>query len=302
MLKALQLFIVITIAVSVSAQETVLQAIASQQKQTGLTLATFYKELRTVDFAARASEDKKLHVATNGIPLEGALSRDGGYIAFELSVDHPYRRYLAIARSDGSGLREFPDNVSPSHFCWSYDKSKMALNAALRRQAFGELVIVELDSKATQELEASARVTSQCWSPDDKQIVYGVGSNIRIYDLNEKKSRELVQGTDPAWSPDGNWIAFRDDDSYYAIRPSGAERKLLFKTFLARSGPWWSPDAALVAYQCVDKKMPKHSEFATRQLRVRRLSDNSDDWVAEGSDVDYVPSYQWVLPVQPQSK
>ncbi len=300
MSKTWQLFIVIAITVRMPAQDSVLQAIVSQQNQTGLTLATFYKELETVDFAKRMSEEKKIQV-TNGIPLEGALSRDGEYIAFELSVDHPYRRYLAIARSDGSALREFPDIVSPSSFCWSYDKSKMALNVALRRQAFGELVILELDSKATQELEASARVTSQCWSPDDKQIVYGVGSSIRIYDLKGKKWHELAQGKDPAWSPDGNWIAFRDGDSYYAIRPSGAERKLLFKTFFARSGPWWSPDGAVLAYQCVDKKMPKHSEFATRQLRVRRLSDNSDDWVVEGSDVDYVPSYQWVLPAQPKT-
>jgi Tol biopolymer transport system component len=299
MLRTLQLFIVITIAVRMPAQENVLQAIASQQKQTGLTLATFYRELSTVNFSSRKSEEKKIQIS-NGIPLEGTVSRDGEYIALELSVDHPYRRYLAIARSDGGGLREFPDVVSPEYLCWSYDKSQMALNAAVRGQPGGKLLIMRLDSKATQALEASARVTSQCWSPDDKQIVYVVGSSIRIYDLKEKKWHELAQGKDPAWSPDGSWIAFRDGDSYYAIRPSGAERKLLFKTFFARSGPWWSPDAAVVAYQCVDKKMPKHSEFATRQLRVRRLSDNSDDWVAEGSDVDYVPSYQWVLPAQPQ--
>jgi Tol biopolymer transport system component len=299
--RILQLFIVITITVPMPAQEPVRQAIASQQKQTGLTLATFSRVLETHDFASRTSEERKIQIA-HGIPLEGAPSRDGEYIAFGLSVDHPYRTYLAIVHSDGSGLREFPDVVSPFHFCWSYDKSKMALNVALRRQPFGELVILELNSKATQELEASARVTSQCWSPDNKQIVYGVGSSIRIYDLQEKKWHELAQGKDPAWSPDGNWIAFRDGDSYYTIRPSGAERKLLFKTFFARSGPWWSPDGAVVAYQCVDKKMPKHSEFATRQLRVRRLSDNSDDWVAEGSDVDYVPSYQWILPAQPKMR
>ena len=160
-------------------------------------------------------------------------------------------------------------------------------------------MILDLNSKATQGIEASARVTSQCWSPDDKQIVYSIGSSIRIYDLKEKKSHELAKGGDPAWSPDGNWIAFRDGDSYYAIRPSGAEQKLLLKTLFARSGLWWSPDGAVVAYQC--GKMPKPSQFATRQLRIRRLSDNSDDWVAKGSDVDYVPSYQWVLPAKPKT-
>jgi Tol biopolymer transport system component len=300
MSKTLQLFIVIAMTVRMPAQETVRQVLTSQQKQTGLTLATFYKELETIDFSNRTSQEKKIQIS-NGIPLEGALSRDGEDIALELSVDHPYRNYLAIARSDGSGLREYPDVVSPWYFCWSYDKSKLALDSPTRSGRNGELVILELVSKATQKLESSAYVTSQCWSPDDKQVVYGVGSSIRIYDLKQKKWHELAKGEDPAWSPDGNWIAFRDDDSYYAIRPSGAERKLLFKTFFARSGPWWSPDAAVVAYQCVDKKMPKHSEFATRQLRVRRLSDDSDDWVAQGSDVDYVPSYQWVLPVQPKT-
>ncbi len=50
------------------------------------------------------------------------------------------------------------------------------------------------------------------------------------------------------WSPDGNWIAFFEDDGYYAIRPSGNDKKLLFKKKDALTALWWSPDSRLVAY------------------------------------------------------
>jgi len=293
----LKLFIVTLWTMGAMAEEPVRQELARQQQETGLTLASIYGKMATVGFAGRSYKEEKLQV-TNGPPNEGAVSRDGENIAFELSSDRPYRRFLGTARVDGSGFREYPDVVSPNSFCWSNDKSKLALNAALRRHLHGELLIVGLDSKVTQEVEASGFVTSQCWSPDDKQIVYGVGDSIRIYDLAGKKWRELAKGEEPTWSPDGNWIAFHHDDAYYAIRPSGADRKQLFNQKGIRTGLWWSPDGRVVAYMCLggEYKPNRDFDFAPRQLRVRRLADNSDDWVVVEPDVAYVPSYQWITP------
>ena len=293
----LQLLVVTLLAAYASIQEPVRQDLLRQQRERGLTLASFYGKLETVDFAGRLSVEKRIQVA-NGPPNAGAVSRDGETIAFELSVDHPYRRYPGVARSDGSGLREYPGIVSPSYFCWSHDKSRLALNAAVQRQLHGELMIVELESKAAQELEAGGYVTSQCWSPDDRQVVYGIGDSIRIYDLLEKKSRDLARGEHPTWSPDGNWIAFHDHDAFYAIRPSGTERKRLFSQKDIRSGLWWSPDGSVVAYMSLGGKYdPRRDfDFVPRQLRVRRLADNSEDWVLTEPDVHYLPSYQWVLP------
>jgi hypothetical protein len=220
-------------------------------------------------------------------------------IAFRLSFKDSNRTKLGLAHSDGGSLREFQDVDWPFSICWSNGKAKLALRASGRQQPSGVLYIVNLEPYASQEVEANAVVTSQCWSPDDAQIVYEIGGSIRIFDLKERKSRELVKGSYPTWSPDGNWIAFYDRDGYYAIRPSGADRKLLFEIKDIRSGLWWSPDGSIVAYMCLGgKAQPGTFPFANRQLRVRRLADGSDDWLLNEPDVDYVPSYQWVLPAQ----
>jgi len=259
--------------------------------------------LHAINFASRSFALRGVNVIGKPRLDAGAVSRDEE-IAFDVLVDHPYHLYLATVRPDGSEFREYPDVVSPKSFCWSNDKSKLALNAAVRRQIHGELVVVQLDSKTTQELEANAFVTSQCWSPDDKQIVYSVGDSIRIYDLGEKKWRELATGEWPTWSSDGDWIAFYDNGAYYAIRPSGTERKQLFKQKGGRTGLWWSPDGSAVAYMCdggKNRDWRLDFEFGPRQLRVRRLADNSDDWILVEPGVPSVPSYQWVLPAQPNA-
>ena len=304
MRRMMQLLIVMVLSSSMQTQESVHQQLEREQKQKGLTLSLFYSgEIKTVDFPGRSFDLRQVKVNTNGRVGAGVVSRDGEEVAFDLSFYPPLRAYLGVAHSDGSELREYPDILSPHDFCWSNDKSKLALNAAVRRQVHGELVIVDLDSKATQELEAGAGVTSQCWSPDDKQVVYGVGGSIRIYDLGERKSRELARGENPTWSPDGNWIAFYRDGTYYAIRPSGADQKLLFEQKDVRTGLWWSPDGDIVAYICLGGKYDPHRDFdfAPRQLRVRRLADNSDDWILTEPDVGYVPNYQWVLPAEPKA-
>lgn len=319
MFKVSILLMLIFLFLRPPAEESVRAELIRQQEQTGLTLASFYRNLATENFASRSSVLHE-HVSTSrdatgstvvhkdisipGVPVEGAVSRDGEEIAFQLSVDHPYRTYLAINHPDGTGLREYPNVDAPTYLCWSYDKSKLAASASDKRKPpypHRELLIVDLRSDTTEELLDDERgyLTSQCWSPDGTQIVYGLRDAIWIFDLKEKKRRELTKGGNPTWSPDGNSIAFVDRDAYYVIRPNGTERKLLFKSKEhTRSGLWWSPDGRMVAYISLAGHWFRHTDFVARQLRVRRLADESDDWLVEDGDVAYIPSYQWVQPSQ----
>lgn len=91
-------------------------------------------------------------------------------------------------------------------------------------------------------------MTSQCWSPDGTQLVYEIEGSVRLYDTGEDRSVTLVKGTDSSWSPDGNWIAFLDRGTYYAIQPDGSGRKQLFHKSNAVSAFYWSPDSRIVTY------------------------------------------------------
>ena len=159
-----------------------------------------------------------------------------------------------------------------------------------------ELVVMDLGTKVvTEEIEPRAQLTSQCWSPDDKKIVYQADDSIRVYKIGQDKSSVpvIAKGEYPTWSPDGNWIAFLDHDTYYAIRPDGRDRKKLFTHGHVYSALWWSPDSRIVAYITLAGLFEGGFSLDADidQLRVRRLEDNSEDRVLVGAPGN---NFQWV--------
>jgi WD40 repeat protein len=175
------------------------------------------------------------------------------------------------------------------------------------------LWILDLKSGATEEAVVAPPklvepfLTSQCFSPDGKEFVYWLNTpegEIRIYDSATKKSHKLAAGTSPTWSPDGNWIAFLSDagffgDAYFAVRPSGDEKKKLVRTTEGYCGLYWSPDSRFAAYwSSMSISEIIHSfgwkgllYFSVFRLRVMRLNDHSEDWVLENESMW---DYQWV--------
>jgi WD40 repeat protein len=270
--------------------------LARGQANTGLTLATFEGSLQTLSFRDHSFvQGKRL---LGGLPKLGAVSPDGQEIAAQLyNFEQRRKPSLGIFGIDGANLREYSDIGVPIEVCWSYNKSELIVNV----QDLGEspdpiLKILDVSSNSTQEIDVRANVTSQCWSPDGKQIVYEADDTVRVYELGQPKSsvRVLAKGRKPTWSPDGNWIAFFDDDAYYAIRPSGEDRKVLFRLKHPVSAVFWSPDSRFVVYVAemglLDGVVIVDAEVY--ELRVRRLNDNSDDWVSRG--VAGGANYQWV--------
>jgi len=292
LLYALSIFVVLGVSAQAIPRESVRTELAQLEKQKGLTLTSYYDGLQVVSFKNhRKYHGKKL------VPMEGgasAISRDGTEIALELvRWEKERRESLAIVRWDGNDPREYPGIVALDA-CWSHDQSKLAMTVFIKPNA--NLGILDLGSKQMHTFEPRGQIdqrshfTSQCWSQDDRRVVYETEGNVQVYEIGDQNWRILAKGTQPTWSPDGNWIAYRDGDSYYAIRPAGEDKKKLFHKTRAVSGLYWSPDSRFVAYVHQDF-LALDTEFF--HLMVRRLDDNSEDWVADG--VDCCINYEWVV-------
>lgn len=278
-LAALLLFPLIGASYRKEKGEAVRKQLTDMQKESGLTLANVFLGIGTVDFAHRSFSGRNLPPPL-GDAWKGIVSPDGAQVAFE------YRRHgdLGIARSDGTIIAEYREIVDPEDYCWAPDQSKLVLRAKLvvagPARPHATLFILDLASRTTTEIDPNGDVTSQCWSPDGRQIVYTASSGICIYDLVQKSFKELTQGGGATWSPDGEWIAFPAHNGYYVIRPAGVERRLLFKKKDSYSHLLWSPDSRIVAYSTPVRNFNPFDPTRFYRIRVRRLTDGSDDWVA----------------------
>jgi Tol biopolymer transport system component len=92
---------------------------------------------------------------------------------------------------------------------------------------------------------------SQDWSPDGRKIAFmGRPSTpppgIFVMNADGSERRRLTQdGRNPAWSPDGQMIAFNRDDELYVMNADGSGKRRLLRTdggVLSQTLPFaWSP-------------------------------------------------------------
>jgi Tol biopolymer transport system component len=229
------------------------------------------------------------------------VNENGGVqaVSFEKRKVIPLKDSLQAFRPEGFKSYNFP-RVATDDLCWSHDWSKAA--ATMFHPPEASLGIYDLSSKATQVIEArvEARMhfTTQCWSPDDKRVAYDSEGSVKVYQIGGDTTsvHTLAKGADVTWSTDGNWIAFRDGDTYYAIHADGTGRKKLFHNHWGRavSALYWSPDSRVVAYvRELGFLQGGALDAEANELRVRRLEDGSNDRLCRDK-VDWFASYHWI--------
>lgn len=137
------------------------------------------------------------------------------------------------------------------------DGSKLAV--VLNQQAdgvwFGRLQIIDLKTGETRfGPEVPGVVPAMSWSPDGKRLAYGDGT-IEVWDADTDKHWKIAEGGMPAWSPDGQWIAFLNTsadhnvvgaDECLEVHPDGSGTRSLIRLHghhLFLEGLAWSPDS-----------------------------------------------------------
>ncbi|MCW3096746.1 MAG: Tricorn protease [Chthonomonadaceae bacterium] len=200
-------------------------------------------------------------------------------------------RWLAIARNGSDLVYECDDRicviftkggpaVTPPILCRTDERGPHATYATYsgsnvseyelspdgKRMAFvvrGDIFVVTIEKggEAKRLTDNPTRDGDMAWSPDGKALVYASNRDggFHLYTVNvaTKETHQLTKGsatdTNPFYSPDGKWIAFRrgPKTGLSLIKPDGTGEQVVVK------GPdvnefHWSPDSKWLTYMQED--------------------------------------------------
>jgi TolB protein len=220
------------------------------------------------------ADGRGLRRLTDG--LDPAWSPNGTQIAFS-RWRNPWGVYLID--QDGSGEQRVADNTKPKEVTWSPDGSRLAFTInfsssepfeicffgfcfTIPPYSIGRMWLADLETGKMLSLPLVDRaVHTPTWSPTGARIVYAGDRGLAWIDLEDMGTGRLpgsVWDTSPAFSPDGQRIAFmgrvHNRWEIFVIGADGSGRTQLTSSDPnmeqppSSVAPAWSPDGKYIAF------------------------------------------------------
>jgi len=163
---------------------------------------------------------------------------------------------------------------------WTYDVNTGRLEMRVNSTRLAPEEHLSDAERARRERERTADyhgIVDYDWAPDGRHVLFTLGGNLYLYDLDAKAEaalRRLTQTTQPVIdsqvSPRGGYVSFvRDQDLWVIDLKRGEERRLTTDgggtvhnaeaEFIAQeelsqtSGYWWAPDDSAIAFKRFDE-------------------------------------------------
>jgi dipeptidyl aminopeptidase/acylaminoacyl peptidase len=246
------------------------------------------------------------------------FSPDGKYLAFISSRQRAKDTQVWLLNRGGGEAAKVTDvKGGVSDYSWSPDSQRLVLVVS---DPDPRDPPAEDTDKAKEDPGKTAKpivIDRYYFKSDSSGYLRGERSHLYLFDVKSKKAEALTPGgfdeSAPAWSPDGQQIAFirrhgngdldkmANRDVFVIDAKAGAQARRLTTTTADEGGrPSWSPDGRLIAYQLGDEV--KYSAYDQDRLAVipsaggqsRTLTDSLDrpvsggTWSVDGKNLTFV--------------
>ncbi|MEJ2560232.1 MAG: hypothetical protein P8186_29260 [Anaerolineae bacterium] len=153
-----------------------------------------------------------------------------------------------FARIEAGELQAYTSHSGGDRIAFSAGSSYWLSGLSLNYSIY----VMDVGESGVTKLTQGAGIDAMpAWSPQGDKIAYYGSEGLYIVDADGSGRPELVwpgSTMSPAWSPDGSRIAFADKGSLYALDIESRQAVPLTDDSLTSDDPAWSPDGKQIAF------------------------------------------------------